>query len=130
MKRRRFAVLLGLALMAASTALAQARDSKAESITGTWTGELVPAGADAVAVTFTLTSGDGGTVKGTFTGLPSPGDVKKGTFDTKTGALRLELGKTDDSAVLLVLEGTVARGVASGTFDGEKSGTFKLTRKT
>jgi hypothetical protein len=122
-------MVLGLVLLAASSALAQARDSTSEAIAGTWTGELLPAGGGAVAVTFVLTSDGKGAVKGTFTGLPSPGDVKKGTFDAKTGALKLELGKADDSAVLLVLEGTVAKGVATGTFDGEMSGTFKLTRK-
>lgn len=129
MTRRRCTLLLGLVLMASSTALAQARAPKSSAIAGTWNGELVPAGGRAVTVTFTLTSDGKGGVKGTFTGLPNPGDVKQGTFDAKTGALKLELGKADDSAVLLVLEGTVAKGVATGKFDGEMSGTFKLTRK-
>jgi hypothetical protein len=59
----------------------------------------------------------------------SAGDVKKGTFDPKTGALKLQLGKEGNSAVLLILEGTVAKGVAAGRFSGEMSGEFKITKK-
>ena len=46
----------------------------------------------------------------------------------KTGALKLELGKKDASAVLLILEGTVAKGIATGRFSGEMSGEFKITK--
>jgi hypothetical protein len=69
-------------------------------------------------------------VSGTLTGLPSPGDVKTGTFDPKTGALKLQLGKQDDSTVLLVLEGTVVNGTAKGRVTGEDGvGEFKITKK-
>ena len=40
-------------------------------------------------------------VTGTVSGLPSPADVKTGTFDPKTGALKLQLGKKGEAAVLL-----------------------------
>ena len=68
-------------------------------------------------------------VSGTFSGFPSPGEVKAGTFDPKTGALRLELGKQGESAVLLILEGTIIKGTATGRFTGERTGEFKLTKK-
>jgi hypothetical protein len=80
-------------------------------------------------VTFQLKLEAENGVSGSFTGLPSPGDVKKGTFNPKTGALKLELGKTGDDAVLLVLDGTVAKGSATGRFEGEMTGEFKLTKK-
>ena len=60
----------------------------------------------------------------------TPGDVKSGTFDPKKGTLKLELGKKGETAVLLVLEGTVVKGTASGRFSGEDTGDFKLTKKS
>jgi hypothetical protein len=69
-------------------------------------------------------------VSGTFSGLPSPGDVKAGTFNPKTGALRLELGKKGEGAVLIILEGTVVKGTASGRVSGEEgTGDFKIAKK-
>ncbi len=130
MMRRRILVTAGVLLLAVWPALAQSRGSRADPISGTWTGALAATGGPApIAVTFQLKLDGKNAVSGSFTGLPSPGDVKKGTFDPKTGALKLELGKTDDSAVLLVLDGTVAKGTATGRFDGEMSGEFRLTKK-
>ncbi len=68
-------------------------------------------------------------VSGTVSGLPNPADVKAGTFDPKTGALKLQLGRQGDSAVLLVLEGTVVKGTATGRFSGDESGEFKIAKK-
>lgn len=129
MIRRGFTIACCMLVFAASTLLAQSREAKPDLISGTWTGELVMNGPLAVAVTFQLKFDGKGAVSGTFTGLPSPGDVKKGMFDPKTGALELQLGKKDDSAVLLILEGTVAKGVATGRFSGEMSGEFKIAKK-
>lgn len=49
---------------------------------------------------------------------------------TGGGALKLDLGKQGEPAVLLVLEGIDAEGTATGHFSGEETGAFKLTRKT
>ena len=68
-------------------------------------------------------------VSGTVSGLPNPADVKAGTFDPKTGALKLQLGKQGEAAVLLVLEGTVVKGTATGRFSGEETGEFKIAKK-
>jgi hypothetical protein len=45
--------------------------------------------------------------------------VKKGTFDPKTGALKLLLGKTDNDAVLITMEGTVVKNKATGKVDAD-----------
>lgn len=86
--------------------------------------------SSAVSITMQLKFDGKRAVSGTFTGLPTPGDVKAGTFDPKNGALKLDLGKQGEQAVLLVLEGTVAEGTATGHFTGEETDVFKLTRKT
>lgn len=47
-----------------------------------------------------------------------------------TGTLMLQLGKAGDPAVFLVLEGTVAKDIATGTIAGDMGGgTFTLTKK-
>ena len=55
--------------------------------------------------------------------------MKTGTFDPKTGALKLQLGKVGDGAVLLTLDGTVAKGTATGRVSGEVAGDFTITKK-
>jgi hypothetical protein len=117
--------------LSATPALAQSRGAKPDPITGTWTGELNPSGAPRpVAVTMELKFDGKGAVTGTFTGLPNPGDVKAGTFNPKTGALKLELGKKGDPEVRLVLEGTVVKGAATGRMSGEAGpGEFKIAKK-
>jgi uncharacterized damage-inducible protein DinB len=68
-------------------------------------------------------------VSGSLIGLPSPGDVKTGTFDPKTGAMKLEMGITGQSVVHLVLEGTIVKGVATGKVSGDnQTGTFMITK--
>jgi hypothetical protein len=101
-----------------------------DPISGTWSGTLTPNGsASGVRVTFQLKFDGKSAVTGTFSGLPNPGDVKTGTFDSKTGKLKLHLGKTGETSVLLVLEGIVANGAVSGQVSGEVSGEFKLEKK-
>jgi hypothetical protein len=83
-----------------------------------------------VNITLALKFDGKGAVSGTFSGLPSPGDVKGGTFNPKTGALRLELGKKGNPEVLIILEGTVVKGAASGRVSGgEGPGDFKIAKK-
>ena len=126
---RGFVMVCSLLMFAASPMLAQSGGAKSDAVSGTWAGELAPSGAPApVSVTLLLKFDGKAAVSGTFTGLPNPGDVKKGTFDPKTGALKLQLGKKGESTVLLTLDGTVVKGVASGKFSGEMSGEFKLTK--
>ena len=120
------------ALLLAPSLLAQAPGGKAkpDPISGTWTGALVrQGGSGAIPVTMELKFDGKSAVSGTVSGLPNPADVKAGTFDAKTGALKLELGRQGDTAVLLVLEGTVVKGTATGRFSGDESGEFKIAKK-
>ena len=124
-------VVWACVLLALATSLsAQTRKAPADPISGTWTGELVLASRDrTLPVTLELKFDGKKAVTGTVSGLPNPGDVKEGTFDPKSGSLTLRLGRQSDPAVLLVLEGTVAKGVASGKFTGDESGEFKIAKK-
>ena len=131
MTRRRFVMACGVFLSTTSL-LAQSTGGKPKTdpITGTWTGTLVRQGGSApIAVTMELKFDGKGAVSGTVSGLPNPADVKAGTFDLKTGALKLQLGKQGETAVLLVLEGTVVKGTATGRFSGDESGEFKIAKK-
>ena len=129
---RRYLVACCLLLTSVS-AFAQTSGSKgagtADALTGTWSGEfLTPSGK--MPVTLQLKFDGKRAVTGTLKGLPNPGDVKKGTFDPKTGALKLELGRSDGPAVLITLEGLVTKNTAAGKLSGEPGdGEFKLTRK-
>jgi hypothetical protein len=106
-------------------------NAKGDPISGTWTGELVRQNASGIiAVTMELKFDGKSSVSGTVKGLPNPAEVKAGTFDPKTGALKLQLGKTGDAAVLLILEGTVVKDTATGRFTGDESGEFKIAKKT
>jgi len=121
-------------LLCAPSTFAQsptASTAKSDAITGTWTGELsIKTRDNPVSVTLELKFDGKSAVTGTFKGFPNPGDVKKGTFEPKSGTLRLELGRTDGAAVLIVLEGKVVKGTATGRLSGEPGdGEFKLTKK-
>lgn len=129
---RRLSVLASCVLLAAATVVAGPQGSKPDDpISGTWTGQFVLQrdASNTVEITMELKFDGRREVSGTFTGLPTPGEVKSGTFDPKSGALKLGLGKQGEPEVLLVLEGTVSNGTAAGHFTGEESGDFKISRK-
>jgi hypothetical protein len=131
---RRFLVLSVCLMLSATATFAQSagkKGAKTDPISGTWTGELAPQGAPRpVQVTMELKFDGKSAVTGTVSGLPNPGEVKTGTFDPKTGAIKLQLGKTSEPTVLLILEGTVAKGTASGKVTGDGGpGEFKITKK-
>ena len=130
MTRRGFATACWVLLFAIS-ASAQSGGAKADPVSGTWTGSISLSNAsDPIPIRMELKFDGKSAVTGTFSGLPSPGDVKHGTFNPKTGALTLELGKTSGSDVLLTFEGTLANAVASGRISGEAGdGQFKITKK-
>ena len=125
-------VVLLVALACATPLTAQRRGGTAkapDAVTGTWKGQLTPDGAPrSRSVTLELKHDGKGKVTGTMSGMPNPADVKAGTFDAKTGALKLQLGKQGEAAVLLVLEGTVTKNAARGRMSGEDSGEFSLTK--
>jgi hypothetical protein len=110
-------------------AQSQGEKPKTDPLSGTWTGEMVPDNGGRIPITMELKFDGNSAVSGTFSGLPNPGDVKTGTFDPKTGALKLQLGKQGEPEVLIVLEGTVVKGTATGRFTGEVTGEFKISKK-
>jgi hypothetical protein len=120
-------------LMAAAvtSGFAQSKGAKSDPVSGTWTGELQLGHANGpYQIEMVLKLDGSSAVTGTFTGLPSPGDVKKGSFDSKTGALKLQLGKVGNDAVLITMDGTVSKNKASGKVDADGgAGTFELTRR-
>ena len=120
---------LGLVVWAVLFSAAMAAQSAADPLTGTWTGALVLGDGDRrMAVTMKLAFDGKSAVTGTVSGLPQPANVKSGTFDAKTRRLTLRLGRVDGPDVLLLLEGTVTDQTATGTFTGDGSGTFHLTK--
>jgi hypothetical protein len=132
MTRRQLIAISCCVLMSAAMTLAQSRSTKpakADPITGTWSGEFVLGGERHLPVKMVLKLDGKGAVSGTVDGLPNPGDVKSGSYDAKTGALKLQLGRSDSPATLLTLEGKVDKGIASGTFTGDDKGTFTITKK-
>jgi hypothetical protein len=128
MTRRGF-VTACCVLLSAVSMFAQSRGATADPLSGTWKGEFVPHASDGVPITMELKFDGKSVVSGSVTGLPNPGEVKIGTVDRKTGALKLQLGKIGDAAVLLVLEGTVVKGTATGRISGEVTGDFTLAKR-
>ncbi|MEP7272040.1 MAG: DinB family protein, partial [Acidobacteriota bacterium] len=119
-----FVMLSGIPLLAQSSGIA------ANPIAGTWTGYLGPGTTPRFAITMELTVDGTGAVSGTLLGLPSPGEIRGGSFDAKTGALKLLASPTDDSVTRLTLEGIVVLGTVTGRVSGDNdTGTFKITKK-
>jgi hypothetical protein len=115
-------------LVSASPMLAQSRGAKPDAVSGNWTGDM-DMGDRSRAIALDLKFDGKSKVTGTFTGMSNPGDVKSGSYDPTTGALKLDLGIKGDTEVRLTLEGTVAKDKASGRVSGEATGEFKLARK-
>lgn len=125
-------LVMACCVLVSASVFAQSRGTKAKAdpISGTWTGTLTREnGAKPIPVTMELKFDGKTAVTGTVAGMPNPADVKTGTFDPKKSTLKLELGKQGDPAVLLVLEGTVVKGTATGRFNGDSGGEFKLSKQ-
>jgi hypothetical protein len=127
MKAWRF--VLAVALLVATTGSLSAQKA-ADAVTGTWTGSFqIQESQDSVDVTMKLKLDQSGAVSGTVTGLPTPAEVKSGTFESRTGALKLQLGKVGEKGVLLVLDGAIKDGRAQGKIVGDGNGTFSVARQ-
>ncbi len=120
-------LVVSVLLLSAGLAAAQSKTA-ANAIAGTWTGDMGPNETDRHKITVELTF-DGTTLTGLVTGPPNPGDVKGGSFDPATGALRLDVIVRDDELTHVVFEGKVVKATAAGTvlLNGRK-GTFKMTK--
>jgi uncharacterized damage-inducible protein DinB len=123
---RTFSIILTASLVA-SAAHAQA-GAPADPVSGAWSGKL-GAGLNPTTTVRLDLKLNGTDITGTLSGLGEPGDVRRGTYDPASGALRLELGITGQEGVQLVLEGTAIAGTAVGSVKkGTSNGSFVLTR--
>ena len=97
-------------LLSTGSILAQSGGSAADPMSGTWTGQMGPNGGTLNPVTMELKFDGKGGVSGTVTGPTlSPGEIKIGTFESKTGALKLEVAVQDGGNTMAFLEGTVVQ---------------------
>jgi hypothetical protein len=117
-----------VALLALLTAPGAAQT---DPVSGLWTGEMAPwdaPRAHPIRVEMKLAAG---AITGSVTGPPQPGEIKGGSFDPKTGALKLEIDvKGEGSVNRVVLEGTMIRGVATGRVTGGGiSGGFQMVKQ-
>jgi uncharacterized damage-inducible protein DinB len=68
-------------------------------------------------------------VSGAVTGLDQAGEIRRGTYNSATGALYLELGVAGQPGVQLTLDGIAVDGTAVGRVSkGGSTGTFILRR--
>src|SRR5438132_3321033 len=118
-------LLVCFVLLSAVSMAAQSGGAAADPISGTW---KLDNGTGGLELKF-----DG---KGAVSGLvnpssPSPGEIKTGTFDPKTGALKLEgeIKGPDGAIHHFVIEGQVAQSSITGsaTFNNQKY-EVKLTK--
>jgi len=127
MKRRTFFTAC-CALLFATSALAQAGAASATQLAGTWKGSMGTQD-ERGPIQVELKSDPKTGISGTITGPPYPGDIKSGTFDPTTGALKLEVIVRNDDATKVTFEGTAVEGTATGrvSFNGQ-IGTFIMTK--
>lgn len=112
------------------TILGAAQSKPGDVISGTWTGHMGPNETERHPITVTLKF-DGKTITGLVTHPQNPGDIKGGSFDSKTGALRLDIVVRNDEKTLVVFDGKLVKDTVTGkvTFkpDG-REGTFNLKK--
>ena len=126
----RFATTLVLctALLIANHAAGQS-EAAADPLTGTWTGSMGPDDTQQQSIKVEMKY-DGKTITGVITGPRYPGDIRTGTFDAATGALKFEVVVRNESKSIVHFEGKVEKVVASGSvsFDDGQKGVFKMTK--
>ena len=122
-------VVVCCVLLAGGTIVARPLAQTTDPISGTWSGDIGLTDANRHLVTFELKFDGAGAVSGTIVSGPGPAQFKAGTFDPKTGALKLEVAVNDGTPAPFVFEGIVVNGVATGRVSGNgQTGTFKLAR--
>ncbi len=95
-------LIVCLVLLSAVSMVAQSGGAAGDPISGTWTGHMGPGAIPSVC------HHDATGVRRQShrfrhaRGLPSPGEIKSGTFDPKTGALTLQAAPQGDSVARLV----------------------------
>ncbi|MEP7273108.1 MAG: hypothetical protein ABI882_16535 [Acidobacteriota bacterium] len=117
-------------LMPLSSIFAQSAGVAADAISGTWKGSMGAGGTDVrrtpITVELKLDSKSG--LSGTVTGPPQPGEIKTGSFDVTTGALKFEVTVSGNPNPF-VFEGTVAMGTVTGRITvGSNGGLFNISK--
>ena len=123
-------LLIGLLLLFAAPLAAQSTTAAADSLAGTWTGEMGVGDSTRIPLTVSIKLDSQSAVSGTVTGPPRPGEIKTGSYDPKTGALRFEVVVKEESTVSVYnFEGLLSNGIAIGRVNGNGlTGNFKLTK--
>ena len=113
-----------------STLSLAAQSHGADPISGTWTGSMGPNDTDRHPITVELKF-DGTSITGLITGPPYPGEIKSGSFDPATGALKLDVTVKNEDSTRVVFQGTLKEGTATGRVEmPNQSGTFTITKNT
>ena len=117
------------ALLFSNHAAGQSK-AAADPLTGTWTGSMGPDDTQQQTSMKVEMKYDGKAITGVITGPRYPGDIRTGTFDSATGALKFEVVVRNESKSIVRFEGKVEKGVASGivSFDDGQKGVFKMTK--
>jgi hypothetical protein len=100
-------------------------------LSGTWVGDWGPSASDRNPATVEL-KWDGKDLTGTVNPGPNAVELKKATFDPKTGAVHFEADATNrrGNQVHYVIDGKVEGATMSGSWKHDnRNGDFKITRK-
>jgi hypothetical protein len=103
--------------------------SATDALTGTWTGYMARDDANRMVITVQLKL-EGKSVTGTVSGPQlTPGDIRSGTFEPATGALKFVVKVRGDDGITVAFDGSLSQGVASGRVSTDaETGVFRLTR--
>jgi hypothetical protein len=121
-------LVICIAVLFVDHAAAQSK-AAADPLTGTWTGSMGPDDTQQQSINVEMKY-DGKTITGVVTGPRYPGDIRTGTFDAATGALKFEVVVRNDDKTVVHFEGKVEKRAVSGTvtFDDARKGVFKMTK--
>ncbi len=102
-----------------------------DPLSGTWTGDWGPSPTDRNQVTVELKY-DGKNLTGTVNPGPNAVELKKATFDPKTGNIHFEADTTSrrGTPIHYVIDGKVQGKEMTGTWNHDnRKGDFKITKK-
>ena len=125
-------IVASCVVMSAGTVVAQAPQAPGaatDRISGTWTGDIGLTEDNRIPVTFELKFDGTSAVSGAIN-APAPVRLLGGTYDPKTGVLKLELEVNEDGKPApFSFDGFAVNGLATGRVNGKgQTGTFRLAK--
>jgi hypothetical protein len=105
--------------------------SAADPLSGTWSGDWGPSPSDRNPVTVEL-KWDGKALTGTVNPGPNGVELKKCSFDAKTGTVHMEADTKNrrGADVHYVIDGKLEKDMLSGSWNHDaRKGDFKITKK-